>query len=320
MKETAGGTEIACLCGRAAGAAGKAEAVRKKEIGAGKAETVSGKAETISGNVELAAEKTAEERVDKVPVLEISNLTKTFELSSSSPERRTFTVVNNISFRVYRGETLGIVGGSGSGKSTLARLITRMIDADAGSVILDGQEITRLKKKELKTAYRNIQMVFQSPAGSFDPRKTIGNGIGESLINTGMPKAMVRKRVSELLKECGLPEEFADRYPHEISGGQCQRAAIARALAIEPKLLILDEATSALDVTVQKHIMELLSRLKSSKGLSYIFICHNIALVQSFCDRLIVMNDGCIVEEGTPEELIDSPRSEYTKTLIDAAI
>lgn len=250
-------------------------------------------------------------------LLDVRDLTKIF--SGEGAEAVPYAAVDHVSFRLGEGETLGLVGESGCGKSTLAKLITRLAEPTAGSVWLGGEDITKRKGKALRDVYRQMQMVFQSPAGSFDPRKTIGYGIGESLMNSGMPKAERMRRVSELLEQCGLLPEFAGRYPHEISGGQCQRAAIARALAIRPKLLICDEATSALDVTVQHQIMELLERLKQEQHLSFLFICHNLALVQSFCDRVIVMYEGKIVEEGTPDRIIQSPQSEYTRRLVDAA-
>ena len=161
-------------------------------------------------------------------------------------------------------------------------------------------------------------MVFQGPVSSFDPRRTLGDGIGESLKNRGMDSREVRKRTVGLLKLCGLPESYAERYPHQVSGGECQRAAIARALAIEPSVLICDEATSSLDVTVQKQIMELLAALRSKEKMACLFICHNLALVQSFCDRVLVMYEGRIVEEGTPDEVIRTPRSAYTRQLVEA--
>ena len=161
-------------------------------------------------------------------------------------------------------------------------------------------------------------MVYQNPVGSFDPRRTLGDGIGESLRNRGMKKADIEKRVAELLEQCGLSSEFAKRYPHEVSGGQCQRAAIARALAVEPKVLICDEATSALDVTIQKQIMELLEELKEKHGLSFIFICHNLALVQMFCDRVLVLYEGKVVESGLPDDIINEPKQAYTRKLVDA--
>lgn len=249
------------------------------------------------------------------PYLSVQNLTKTFEQKKSG----TLTAVEGISFSLCRGETLGIVGESGSGKSTLARLITRRIDPTGGTILLDGADITHLKGKALRPVYRSMQMVFQHPAASFDPRRTLGDGIGESLRLSGCSKAETQRRVQKLLAGCGLPEAFARRYPHEVSGGECQRAAIARALAGDPAMLICDEATSALDATVQQQILSLLRRLQKERHLSYLFICHNLALVQSFCDRVLVMHDGRIVEEGTPDDILFHPTSDYTKELVEAA-
>jgi peptide/nickel transport system ATP-binding protein len=165
-------------------------------------------------------------------------------------------------------------------------------------------------------------MVFQTPTESFDPRRRLGDSIGESLRNAGWSRTNTEAEVVRLLGECGLPAEFADRYPHQVSGGECQRAAIARALAIRPKVLICDEVTSALDVTIQKEILELLNRLRWEKGLdlSILFICHDIALVQQFCDRVLVMYQGDIVEEGKPDEVVRNPQNEYTKRLIDSIL
>ena len=249
------------------------------------------------------------------PYLSLKNLTKTFQHKKSG----TLTAVEGVSFFLCRGETLGIVGESGSGKSTLARLITRRIDPTGGTILLDGADITRLKGKALRPVYRSMQMVFQHPAASFDPRRTLGDGIGESLRLSGCSKAETQRRVKKLLAGCGLSEAFARRYPHEVSGGECQRAAIARALAGDPAMLICDEATSALDATVQQQILSLLRRLQKERHLSYLFICHNLALVQSFCDRVLVMHDGRIVEEGTPDDILFHPTSDYTKELVEAA-
>ena len=215
-----------------------------------------------------------------------------------------------------------IVGESGSGKTTAVNLITRLLDATEGKIFLDGEDITRKTGKPLRMIYRKMQMVFQTPTDSFDPRRTLGDGIGESLRNAGVSKAETRKKVEALLEQCGLGAEFADRYPHQVSGGQCQRAAIARALAIEPRLLICDEATSALDVTVQKEILDLLRALRAQQGrnLSILFICHDISLVQKFADRVLVMYLGKIVEEGTPAEVICHPKNDYTKRLIDSVL
>ena len=249
-------------------------------------------------------------------LLEAEHLTKIFTRRG----KESFKAVDDVSFSLKEGETLGIVGESGSGKSTLAKLITRLTDVTEGTLKFQGKDITRVKQSQLKDVYGNIQMVFQNPAGSFDPRRTLGDGIGESLRNRGMKKADIAKRVKEVLKQCGLDEEFAGRYPHEVSGGQCQRAAIARALAVEPKVLICDEATSALDVTIQQQIMELLTELKETQGLSFVFICHNLALVQMFCDRVLVLHDGKVIESGSPDDIINEPKEEYTKKLVEAVL
>ena len=163
-------------------------------------------------------------------------------------------------------------------------------------------------------------MFFQMPMESFDPRRTLGDGIGESLRNMGISRAETRKRVENLLERCGLDAEYADRYPHQVSGGQCQRTAIARALAVSPDILICDEATSALDVTVQKQILELLTELKQKDNLSFILICHDLALVQAFCDKVLVLYHGKTVEYGTPDDIIDHPKMDYTKKLIDSVL
>ena len=178
------------------------------------------------------------------PILSVSGLTKTFKLRGREDVR----AVRDVTFDLLPGECLGLIGESGSGKTTLVHLITGLTPATSGSVVLDGLDVTKLKGKALRAAWKKMQVVFQTPTESFDPRRTLGDGICESMRNNGLSKADARKRAGELLERCGLPADFAKRYPHEVSGGQCQRAAIARALAIEPKLLICDEATSALDV------------------------------------------------------------------------
>lgn len=260
-------------------------------------------------------------------ILRAEKLKRVFISGKSS-----FAAVDQVSFELKKGECLGIVGESGSGKSTVARLLTGILPCSEGEILFfvpeknndrdkeDGSwiNITQAGKRELRKAYRHMQMVFQTPAESFDPRRTLGDGIGESLRNMGIKGLELKNRVDNLLEICGLSPEFALRYPHQVSGGQCQRAAIARALAVEPQLLICDEATSALDVTVQKQIMELLMKLKKEQNLSVIFICHDLALVQMFCDRVLVMNQGRIVETGTPDQVIHSPREEYTRMLVDA--
>lgn len=249
-------------------------------------------------------------------ILKVEHLTKTFV----SQGRDDYTVVDDVSFSMNYGEKLAIIGESGSGKTTIVNMITRLLDVTSGTVYLDGEEITNLSGKKLKPVYKKMQMVFQTPTESFDPRQTLEDGVAESLINHGMKRKEAMKEAENLLELCGLKKEFAKRYPHEVSGGQCQRAAIARAIAIKPKLLILDEATSALDVTVQKEILELLERLREERKMSYLFICHDIALVQNFCDRVLVMHQGKIIEEGSSDEVIRHPKEAYTRRLIESVL
>lgn len=230
------------------------------------------------------------------------------------------TAVDDVSFELRQGECLGIVGESGSGKSTIVKMITHLQSITEGNVILKGKDITNVKGKELREVYKDIQMVFQMPMESFDPRCTLEDGIGESLRNMGLSRKETRERVEKLLERCGLDKEYAERYPHQVSGGQCQRAAIARALAVEPSILICDEATSALDVTVQKQILELLMELKQKENFSFLLICHDLALVQAFCDRVLVLYHGETVESGTPDEIINHPKMDYTKKLIDSVL
>ncbi|WP_028242659.1 ABC transporter ATP-binding protein [Pseudobutyrivibrio ruminis] len=251
-------------------------------------------------------------------VLEVNNLTKTFK----GKNKQEFTAVSNIDFCLYEGECLGIIGESGSGKSTTVNMITRLIEPTDGTITIDGEDITHIKGKALQSLYKKLQMVFQSPIESFDPRCTLGDGIAESLKNNGFSKKEAAAAVEKVLEKCGLDGSFAGRFPHEVSGGQCQRAAIARALAIDPTILICDEATSALDVTIQKEIIDLLRSLRESQGkkLSILFICHDLALVQDFCDRVLVMHDGEIVEQGIPDEIIKNPKNDYTKRLIESVL
>lgn len=227
------------------------------------------------------------------PILEVENLTKVFKNGRKSP----VTAVDHVSFHIGCGETVGLTGASGCGKSTIAKLITRLLDPTEGEIRLNGEDITHVRGQKLRKPYGQMQMIFQSPRAAFDPRRTVGYSIEEPMRNAGLLKDKIKRqqRAAELLEQCGLKAEYAKRYPHELSGGECQRAAIARALAIKPGLLICDEAVSALDVTVQKQIMDLLKTLKRENELSFLFVSHNPALVNDFCDRVLVMDHGKII-------------------------
>ncbi len=222
-------------------------------------------------------------------------------------------ILDNINFSLNYGECLGVVGLSGCGKSTLAKIISRFIPCDGGKIIFCGEDITH--KKNLHEIYKNMQMIFQMPEDSFDPSKTLGWSIAEPMKNYGIKN--ISERVKNLLVEVGLNENYFSRYPHEVSGGECQRAAIARAVSISPKLLICDEATSALDVTIQEKIIELLKKLCHEKNISCLFITHELALLPKISDRVIVMHGGRIIEEGTPEKIINFPQSPFAKKLTE---
>lgn len=250
------------------------------------------------------------------PILQVADLTKVFKRKGHSD----VVAVDGVTFSVMPGECVGLVGGSGSGKSTIAKMITRLIEPTTGTIVLNDRDVTSAKGAELRAMAKDVQMVFQSPVQSFDPRRTLGHGIAESLRNFGMDKHEARNRAAELLVRCGLSADFADRYPREVSGGQCQRAAIARALAPNPPLIICDEATSALDVTVQVRIIDLLRDIRRDSNTAYIFICHDMALVQDFCDRVLVMQSGRIVEEGPALQVTTSPQHPYTRQLLNAVL
>lgn len=248
-------------------------------------------------------------------LLEVSGLCVRY-----SRQTNTVDALDDVSFSLGRHEALGVVGGSGCGKSTLARAVLRLVPMAAGSVRFAGRDIGGLSGHALRRYYRQVQMVFQQPQASFDPRRTLGDGIGESLRLAGNTRRETAARVAMLLDRCGLAPEIARCYPHEVSGGQCQRAAIARALAIGPRLLICDEATSALDVTTQAQILTLLRDLRVQTGMAILFISHDLALVQDFCDRVLVLHKGRIVEEGMPDAIIQHPQHPYTKQLIEAVL
>jgi peptide/nickel transport system ATP-binding protein len=234
-----------------------------------------------------------------------------------------FDVVRGVSFRLRR-EQLGIVGESGSGKTTLGRLILRTLEASAGQIVYrdrDGRDVdvTTLSKAALRTYHQDVRLVFQDPFASLNPRMTVKQIIGDPLYVSGRFKgAALEKRVGELLELVGLERQAMERYPHAFSGGQRQRIGIARALALDPRIIIADEATSALDVSIRSQILDLLLDIQKRLGLSFIFIAHDISVVRYFCDRVAVMHRGRLVELGTAEQICSAPRERYTQTLISA--
>lgn len=246
-------------------------------------------------------------------LLEARNLCRSFYKG-----RKLFTAVDDVSLSLAPGEALGIVGESGSGKTTLIKMITGLLKPDRGTISLEGRDVTAPRGETAQFLRKRVQLVFQMPQDSFDPRQTLGRGILEAMVNYGVSKEEAMRRLPGLLERCGLDPAYADRYPHQASGGQCQRAAIARALAPEPRLLICDEATSALDVTVQAQVMELLDGLRRD-GMAFLFISHDLALVQQFCDQVLVLHHGRVEEEGLTEQVIRCPKTDYTRHLLDAA-
>ncbi len=235
-------------------------------------------------------------------------------------QRAVVKAVDGVSFRVAAGETVGLVGESGSGKTTVGRAIIRLAPLTSGSIFWEGKEIGALAETEFRPFRRHIQMIFQDPYGSLNPRLTIRSIVGEAL-EIHFPKmSRVERhdRVAELLRHVGLRPEHATRYPHEFSGGQRQRIGIARALAVEPRLIICDEPVSALDVSVQAQIINLLQDLQEELGLAYLFIGHDLGVVEHISHRMLVMNQGLIVESGTREEIYRAPKHEYTRRLLSA--
>ncbi|QDL91724.1 dipeptide ABC transporter ATP-binding protein [Paroceanicella profunda] len=255
-------------------------------------------------------------------VLEVSNLTKHFPVRRGLLRRQVGAVqaVSDVSFSVKAGETLAIVGESGCGKSTTGRALLRLLEPSAGSVKLDGEEITALPPSRLRAARRQMQMVFQDPFGSLNPRMTVREILVEPMVLHGIASgARADARVSELLRTVGLAPYHAERYPHEFSGGQRQRICIARALATRPRLIVCDEPVSALDVSVQAQIVNLLQDLQREFGLTYVFISHDLAVVRHIATRVAVMYLGRIVEEAETSALFADPRHPYTRALIAAA-
>ncbi|MGI5854144.1 MAG: ABC transporter ATP-binding protein [Bacillota bacterium] len=255
-------------------------------------------------------------------LLEVKNLTKHFPITRGIVFQKVVGLnkaVDNVSFEIHRGETLGLVGESGCGKSTLGRTILRLLEATAGEVWFEGRNILELNNHEMRELRRDMQIIFQDPYASLNPRMTVGDIIGEPLLihNLASGKAL-EQRVKELLSVVGLSGQHARRYPHEFSGGQRQRIGVARALAVNPKIIVCDEPVSALDVSIQAQVINLLQDLQKEFGLTYLFIAHDLAVVKHISDRVAVMYLGQLVELTTKDELYDNPLHPYTKALLSA--
>ncbi len=254
-------------------------------------------------------------------ILEVRDLRKHFPVRSGFFLRVTgwIKAVNGVDFTIRQGQTLGLVGESGCGKSTVARMIMRLLQPDAGLIFFRQNDISRLPEKELKPYRRQMQIVFQDPYGSLNPRMTVGQSIEEGLRIVGIARGRRRRdRLSELLEMVGMSPESAGRYPHEFSGGQRQRIGIARALSVDPSLIICDEPISALDVSIQAQVINLLKDLQDRLGLSYLFISHDLNVVGYLCNQVAVMNKGYIMEYAPAEELYAHPQHPYTQTLLAA--
>lgn len=272
----------------------------------------------ISCRNSVAAEK---QKSKTSRILEVKDLTTTFVTKKSllGKPLKTFTAVNNVSFDLYRGETLGLVGESGSGKSTLGRSIMQLVDSKSENIIFNGVNVNHVKGNELKQLRKQVQLVFQDPYSSLNPRLSIGHAIEEPIVVHGIASGdEAKKKALGLLEKVGLGSKYYSRFPHELSGGQRQRVVIARALAVNPQILICDESVSALDVSIQAQVLQLLNQMKKEFDLSYIFISHDLAVVRQVSDRIMVMQHGNLVEINTADSLFENPQKEYTKRLIAA--
>jgi ABC-type oligopeptide transport system ATPase subunit len=256
------------------------------------------------------------------PLLVVKNLKKYFPIKSGVLIDRTVDyvkAVDDVSFHVHAGETLGLVGESGSGKTTSGYCVLQLLKPTAGSVVFNGQDLTKMKKAPLRQVRRELQVVFQDPYASLNPRMTVGDIVSEALVVHDIGDRSSRRRSAEqLLEVVGFNPDFINRYPHEFSGGQRQRIGIARALALNPSLIVCDEPVSALDVSIQAQILNLLKDLQAEFGLAYLFIAHDLAVVRTMSDRIAVMNRGKIVEEGPAESVYTNPQDPYTQALLAA--
>ena len=255
------------------------------------------------------------------PILEIKNIRKSYSDKSFFGKRKKYQVLNNITFSLYPGEILGLVGESGCGKSTLAKTIVCLDIPDSGEIILKGSKVNPKHKKQVRNLRKDVQFIFQDPYAALHPSKTVGNCIHEVLsLYYSNDSVKNYQRIIDLLSKVGLTEEYINRYPHELSGGQRQRVIIARALAVDPKVLICDESVAALDISVQAQVLNLLNDLKKNLGLSYLFISHDLSIVKHMSDRIMIMREGDIIEIQEADDLYRNPKSNYTKKLIDAVL
>ena len=255
------------------------------------------------------------------PLLEVSGLRKYYPVRGGlfGGVVNQVRAVEDVSFSIRRGETLGLVGESGCGKTTVGRMVLRLLEPTAGSVRFDGKDLLHLGRTDLRHLRRRMQIVFQDPYSSLNPRRTVGDAIGEPLFVHGIARgAEIERRVGQLLERVGLPSSYRSRYPHEFSGGQRQRVCIARALALGPELIVCDEAVSALDISIQAQILNLLSDLQDEYKLTYLFISHNLNVVRHIADRIAVMYLGNLVEVADAERLFDAPQHPYTRALMSA--
>nr|WP_312379048.1 ABC transporter ATP-binding protein [Delftia acidovorans] len=267
---------------------------------------------------ELAAHKRPTPRYDK-PLLEAVKLSKTYVMGSWPAKRRTVRAAMDVSLKVGPGETIGIVGESGSGKSTIARCIARLIDPTSGDIFAGGRSVAKVRGSALSPFRRTVQVVFQDPYRSLNPRQTVGASIIEGPVNFGMDSEQAWQRAEELMRLVRLSPDALRRYPSEFSGGQRQRISIARALACEPKVLIADEAVSALDVSVQAQILKLLDEIQQQSGIGILFITHDLRVASQICDSVIVMSQGRVVEQGAVNDVFFAPQQQYTRELLAAA-
>jgi ABC-type oligopeptide transport system ATPase subunit len=252
-------------------------------------------------------------------VLEANELGKVYRERSLFGKAREVAAAKDVTITLRKGRTLGIVGESGSGKSTVARCIVRLIDPTSGGIRLAGREISELSRRLLQPHRKRIQIIFQDPYRSLNPRITVGESIAEGPINYAMPRQEALAKARELLELVDLPADAISRYPHQFSGGQRQRIAIARALALDPDVLVADEAVSALDVSVQAQVLELLDEIQTRLGIALLFITHDLRVAAQICDDVAVMQHGRIVEQGPAAEVLTNPQQAYTRALLEAA-